>query len=184
MAKRAAAFLITFILLLQPLLAQQATTTTTIVDFAVSDPASVVAADATATTYWMACVPNANQGCGTSSPFPTYTVVGGPSTAGFTFVDEGLQLSVRTECGCENYTPTTCTYEASSAGLYASTVRPAEAFGLSLVVVTITAGVEKLRGAGGGGAEASATGTGAGADESMFFLRGEIGIVSCRMELR
>jgi len=113
--------------------------------------ASVITADATATTYKLGCPPSDPSTCGYASGVPTVTVVGGPSTAAQTLIIDSLGLSLTANCKLTAAAAGQCVFSDKSGAL--SEKRTADAQATDFGPVVVTAGLEKL-------AQATATGSG------------------------
>jgi len=105
--------------------------------------ASVVTADATATTYTLGCPKSDSSYCGyASTGVPTLTAVGGPSTAAQTLSFADLDLEIVVTCKLSAPTAGICVISEHSGTLTTTLTRNADPgdFG----PVRVTAGLEKL----------------------------------------
>jgi len=138
-------------LLALPALSTAQTTVVNILDLGLYKPflASVVAADAEATTYKLAC-PSAN-GCGYGPRPPEITAVAGPSTAvEIVIVDANTRFSTL-GCAVTTRAPTqnVICKRIGRSGTSSFTYLADQYAGLTSVPLTVTAGAEKLSGGGG-----------------------------------
>jgi hypothetical protein len=132
-------------LYLQPALTQK-NITVPLFDLGYSDmAASVIKADATATTYKLNCAFPDPSACGILSIVPSFTAVGGPSTGGLT-VDDHAGIKYTYACDITGSTAGSCEYTATSDGTTATTTNVLPPEDISYIPVPVTAGAEKLKG--------------------------------------
>ncbi|EON62695.1 hypothetical protein W97_01919 [Coniosporium apollinis CBS 100218] len=142
---------LTFLLLCIQSAVSQQSQTVSLLDLGISGlVASVITADATATTYKLDCPSNDPTNCGYESGYtPTVTAVGGPSTAAMTdkAVISGTSVAYTYACDVTNSESGTasgsCSYTGTSGGVTATTTGSLSARDTYIPIV-VTAGLEKL----------------------------------------